>query len=133
MIERIVTGAFGIAFGGVGLCVLGFMWLSPADDFHTPPLFFRVFASLLAIPFVAVGGSALYAAVTGQLMTTKPVEHLHQFAQQIRASTHIEGSTNSSIPAKLACPQCGAPTGTADISPLGDVKCSHCQNWYNVR
>ncbi len=129
--ERILAGTFGFTFCGVGLAVLGFLWLSPFGHFHSPPLFFRIFGSFIAIPFVAIGGTALYTAITGKSMIEKQFERLHQFARELQK--HAPSSDAPFSPGSLACPHCGAPIGQAEISPSGDVKCTHCNNWYNVR
>ena len=39
--SRIVFGVFGFAFAGIGITLLGFLWLTPFDAFGSPPLFFE--------------------------------------------------------------------------------------------
>jgi hypothetical protein len=120
---RIVAGAFGLAFAGIGLAILGAMWgpIGPfGGEFGGPPLFFRIFASLIAIPFVAVGGTALFAAVAG----ASPISPIERLA---RAARRTEGR------ASYSCPHCGSPLSDgAEVSPHGDAKCAHCAAWFNV-
>lgn len=119
-----IARAFGICFGGVGLTVLAFMWGSPWHEFHSPPLFFRVFATFIALPFVAFGGAMLFA---------KPMDPLKK-VQELSDSLPPDHSNSSAPPqpGKLKCPNCGSSPGTAEVSPHGDVKCDHCARWYNV-
>ncbi len=132
--QRIIAIAFGAAFGGIGLSLLGFMWLSDHNEFGTPPLFFRVFASFMAIPFVAIGGATFYSGLTGNLIS-HPRNLANDLLQQL-ADSNIGNAPKKPAETKdnLDCPHCGSPTGdAADISPSGDVKCGHCRNWYSVR
>ena len=126
---RIIAGVFGFVFGGIGLTVLGFMWLSPTDGFDSPPLFFRVFASFIAIPFVAIGGTLFYGAITGKALQGRAARQLGRM--------QTGATTNSGAPSSPAggyrCPSCGAPLGKdADVSPSGDVKCRFCNTWFNI-
>jgi hypothetical protein len=117
---RFVFGVFGFAFLGVGLTVLGFLWLTPFDTFGSPPLIFRIFGSFIAISFVAVGGSAAWSAISGKLTSRMPA-----IAGQLRAVHAVPGS--------YTCPHCAAPLqARADVSPSGDVKCTFCNAWFNV-
>lgn len=132
--ERVLAGAFGTCFGGVGLAVLS-MNLFSWGSFHSPPVFFRIFGICMSIPFIAVGGTLVVAAITGK----KP----KAFGQNLRdrASHLLDQADRASRReataerrASYACPHCGAPLGDgADISPSGDVKCDHCRAWFNVR
>ncbi len=122
IMARIIGAAFGLAFGGIGLTILVNMWFMPFGGFGSPPLFFRVFASFIAIPFVAIGAGAVYAAFTGKPMSS--VSHVRH-----RQSESLERAGNL----QTVCPACGAPIGSAEISPSGDVKCLHCKNWFNVQ
>ncbi|WP_237228990.1 hypothetical protein [Rubinisphaera sp. JC750] len=123
---RIIAGAFGLAFGGIGLSVLIGMWVAPFGAFHSPPLFFRVFASFIAIPFVAVGFGGLYGAITGMPLTGMQNRFQHT------STLDTSGTRSSRSPMQTDCPRCAAPIGDAEISPSGDVKCVHCNNWFNV-
>jgi hypothetical protein len=39
------------------------MWSQSFDGFDSPPLFFRVFASFIALAFVAMGGTLAYGSI----------------------------------------------------------------------
>ncbi|MEX2188114.1 MAG: hypothetical protein WD875_15010 [Pirellulales bacterium] len=129
--QRIVAVAFGVCFGGVGVAILAAMWLWPSGGFGSPPILFRVVASFIAIPFVAMGG----ALATGGLFGQSP----NSMAQRMRGNAkqlidRAERSSEHTGRADYACPQCAAPLGDgADVSPSGDVKCPYCRSWFNVR
>lgn len=118
----------GIVPLGIGLSVLGFLWGSPWDDFHSPPLFFRIFGSFVALPFVLIGGRLVF----GNLVS--PVERLKALQDQLREAGLTETSSTGGPPqpGKLKCPNCGSSPGQTEVSPHGDVKCDHCSRWYNV-
>ncbi|MFO0899561.1 MAG: hypothetical protein U0836_19205 [Pirellulales bacterium] len=125
---RIVGGVFGFTFAGIGLAVLGFMWGFLGGDafggFGGPPLFFRIFASLIALPFVVVGGAALLAAITGKAMASTPAGIVQGIATRSNATPTA---------ARYECPQCSSPLADrSDVSPHGDAKCGHCGSWFNV-
>jgi DNA-directed RNA polymerase subunit RPC12/RpoP len=118
---RFVGAVMGFVFAGIGLTVLVFMWGAPFDEFGSPPLFFRIFASFIAIAFVGMGGTMGVSALRGGF--AKPGETLR------RASPDAPPAA----PAGYKCPNCGAPLGEqADVSPSGDVKCTFCGRWFNV-
>jgi len=123
----IVVGVFGFAFLGIGLTVLYFMWSQPFGDFHSPPLFFRIFASFIAICFVAMGGGTAYAALTG----SSQLGRLQDAAHKLKARG---GNQRPAVGQQgYVCPQCAAPLGDqADVSPHGDAKCPFCKTWFNV-
>ncbi|MBL4885595.1 MAG: hypothetical protein JKY95_13815 [Planctomycetaceae bacterium] len=129
---RIIAGCFGLTFGGIGLSLFAFMWLTPFNQFGSPPLFFRVFASLIAIPFMAIGFTGLYSAITGTGAMTK--HHLLHGQIMRAAMKNMKDQTagKPGPPTQLACPSCGAPRSSEEASPSGDVKCAHCQRWYNM-
>lgn len=114
---RFLGAVFGLVFGGIGLTVIGFLWT--ARGFGEPPLFFKIFGSLIALAFVAVGGRLLAGALKDQ--PPQP------------------GSAATAPPSALGtgtgytCPACGARLGqNADVSPKGDVKCGYCRRWFNI-
>jgi hypothetical protein len=121
---RIVGSVFGLAFCGIGLTVLGFLWLTPFDAFGSPPLVFRFFGSFIAIMFVVTGGTLAYNMLTGKLEAMG--------APAIPAASQQPSMTDPSSNT-YTCPHCGAPVGSRiDVSPLGDVKCPFCHAWFNI-
>jgi hypothetical protein len=126
---RIMAAVFGITFGGIGLSVMGFMW-GQEPGFGDPPVFFKVFATLIAIPFVAFGAMALYGAFTGKGMN--PGSQLEALQKRFGKDREI-GSDPPDASPQYTCPNCSAPlSGRDEVSPHGDVKCSHCNAWFNV-
>ena len=121
---RVVTGLFGLIFGGIGLTVIAFLWGSSWNEFGSPPLFFRVFGSLIAMAFVVFGGAAVFGAFTaGNVLS----------AMNDRQETSQEDDRQAASAPGYICPQCSAPlSGNAEVSPHGDVKCGYCQCWFNV-
>lgn len=124
---RILIGIFSSIFGGVGLKLLVFLWGSPTGGFHSPPLFFRIFGSFIAIGFVAFSAFGLFAVITG---ATGP-----QLPDQTSLNSELRNQNfNASSSGSFSCPSCGSGLGAeSEVSPSGDVKCAHCNNWYNVR
>ena len=116
---RFVGGVFGVAFAGIGLTVVISLWAGGMGD---PPTFFKLIRSFMGLIFVAVGGSMAFSAITGRGM----------MAQQ-----HHPGAgatpTGTSPAAGYTCPHCGGGLARgAEVSPMGDVKCSFCGRWFNV-
>ena len=54
---RAILVVFGITFGGIGLAVIGFLWTQ--SGFGEPPTFFKIFGTLIALPFIAFGAMFL--------------------------------------------------------------------------
>ena len=125
MAQRFLMGVFGVVFTGVGLTLLTFMWIG-SDDFGSEAVFFKIFASFIAIAFVAFGGTmALSAWRSNGLLGG--VDKIFQ-AAQARAAGASPDATGG-----YACPSCGAALAeSAEVSPLGDVKCTFCGRWFNV-
>ncbi|HEY7115115.1 MAG TPA: hypothetical protein VH475_00930 [Tepidisphaeraceae bacterium] len=116
---RIVTSVMGLAFAGIGVTVLIFLWSAPFGERSSPPLFFRIVGSFIAIMFVLVGGYGGISGLTGRATPTPPTT----------ASPPAQAQTVSGY----TCPRCGAPLGaSADVSPSGDVKCAFCGRWFNI-
>ena len=126
---RFVGAVFGIAFFGIGLMVLIFMWFQSFDSFDSPPLFFRIFASFIALAFVAMGGTLAYGSIfKGGMMG--PMSELADEAIRRRES---DAGQSPAATVGYVCPNCGAALGEkADVSPLGDVKCPFCGTWFNI-
>jgi hypothetical protein len=130
---RFIPAVFGIAFFGIGLTVLGFLWLTPFDQFGSPPIFFRIFGSFIAMVFVAVGGATAYGAIFAKSSPLMPsIDDLRTKLAQA-ASTAQRSAPDSPI-GGYVCPHCGAPLqARTEVSPSGDVKCPFCSAWFNVR
>jgi DNA-directed RNA polymerase subunit RPC12/RpoP len=118
----------GIVPLGIGLTVLGFMWGAPFGEFGSPPLFFRIFASFIALGFVMFGGAMLF----GSHLATP--ERMAGMARRLRdAQGQVPPPVEPSSSAGYRCVHCSAPLGEgADVSPSGDVKCTHCGKWFNI-
>lgn len=119
---RFIGGVFGFVFFGIGVSVIIFLWSSPFGKFGSPPLIFRVFGSFIALAFVAVGGTVAVAAIKG-------VQPRLQLPGRLRGAGRQHGSKSVTY----GCPRCSAPLDSeADVSPHGDVKCKHCEAWFNI-
>ena len=126
---RFVGAVFGLVFFGVGLTVIIFMWSQSFDGFDSPPLFFRVFASFIALAFVAMGGTLAYGSIFGG----GTMGRVSELADEAIRQREAELGQNAAAPAGYVCPNCGAALGEkADVSPLGDVKCPFCGTWFNI-
>lgn len=116
---RFIGVVIGCVFAGIGLTVLVFLWSQSYGGFHSPPLFFRLFGSMIAIPFVLIGGFTAFRSLTATS----------------GGSTKLKSSRKAAVKGggTYTCPHCNAPIGDdSEISPHGDVKCSYCKNWFNV-
>jgi hypothetical protein len=121
---RFLGAVVGFVFAGIGVTVLVFMWGTPTDSFGAPPLFFRIFASFIAVAFVGVGGTIGVTALRGGRGLTSSADSLRDTAGTPATAAGAVG---------YKCPHCGAPLGEkADVSPSGDVKCTFCGRWFNV-
>ena len=127
---RFIGAVFGLVFFGVGLTVLIFMWSQSFDGFDSPPLFFRIFASFIALAFVAMGGTLAYGSIFKGGMMGQMSDLVDESIR--RQETGDEGQ-QATAPVGYVCPNCGAALGEkADVSPLGDVKCPFCGTWFNI-
>jgi hypothetical protein len=116
-----MLGIFGFVFGGIGLTVLGYLWGTPFNQWDSPPIFFRIFGSFIAIAFVGFGGTAIVSALRGKGLGAMP------------AFPSIGRTSALQSAAAYACPHCGAPlSDKTDVSPSGDVKCPFCHTWFNI-
>lgn len=113
---RIVPAVFGAIFAAIGVTVIVFLW---TDDDFGAPVFFSVFGSLIGLAFVVFGGAMAIGAMTGGVF---------------RHSSHLPNAASPSpSSAAYVCPRCGAPLAKdADVSPMGDVRCGHCNGWFNI-
>ena len=101
-------------FGFIGVAVLFFLWFG-GDGFGSPPLFFRVFGSFIALGFMAMGFGVPFGAI-----------------KKAKSLAHGEGTDGSAEGGGYQCPNCGANLKDAEVSPSGDVKCSYCDGWWNI-
>lgn len=130
--QAILGIVFGLVFFGIGISVIAFVWTE--SGFGAPPLFFRIFTTLIAIPFVAVGGLAAYSSIQvlrGSLAGTDQIATLLHNTRQTKTPDDQPIASESRV--SYVCPACGAPVAQgADVSPHGDVKCPHYGGWFNV-
>ncbi|AMV21047.1 hypothetical protein [Planctomyces sp. SH-PL14] len=121
----------GIVPLGIGLTVLGFLWLTPFNEFGSPPLFFRVFGSFIALAFVLQGGAMVYGRLPMNAEALrKAMDLVRQGGPPTEPGTGVGASQGA---AGYRCPNCGASIAEgADVSPSGDVKCDHCRRWFNI-
>ncbi|HWL08467.1 MAG TPA: hypothetical protein VNQ76_08685 [Planctomicrobium sp.] len=118
---------FGIVPFGIGVTALCFLWMSPWDEFGSPPLFFRVFASFIALGFVLFGLAAFFLKLPSH-QNFFDKENFRDGFSRNRKDRFIPPAREGYI-----CLHCNAPLGRhADVSPLGDVKCGHCGKWFNI-
>ena len=127
---RFIVGGVGLIFAGIGIAVLIFLWSAPFGQFGSPPLFFRVFGSFIALAFVLIGGGQFVMTAFGG----GPIGQTQQMVDALRdQGVEVDAAADAPRKAAYACPGCGAPLAAgADVSPHGDVKCSYCGQWFNV-
>lgn len=120
----------GVVPLGVGLTVLGFLWGAPFGEFGSPPLFFRMFGSFVALAFVLQG----LALLSGSLTSPQRLKQVLEQFKTLRDETRLPLERDPPGSALgYQCASCGAPLdSSADVSPHGDVKCSHCGKWFNI-
>ena len=124
---RALLGVVGFVFGGAGICMLALIWGSDSDFVPVPA---RLFGSLICLAFIAIAGTMLLGAIKGNLMGGRTID-LPEIAGGDPAADP-RGSADK--PGGYHCPHCGAALGEkAEVSPMGDVKCPFCGQWFNVR
>jgi hypothetical protein len=129
-IGKFVGGAMGLIFAGIGLTVLVFLWGSSFEEFGSPPLFFRVFASFIALAFVIIGGSIFFVSIMVVKTGNNIMQSINDAKEQEELSTDHSGVNT---PVSYTCQRCGAPLGKGvEVSPQGDVKCVYCNAWFNI-
>ena len=128
---RILATIMGFLFAGIGVTVLIFLWSFDAHDFGAPPLFFRIFGSFIALGFVAFGSPM---GITGLL--AKGVSLGKAMPGPMPDTEAARGEETPAEPTAgvgYCCSKCGAPLAKgAEVSPLGDVKCTFCGAWFNI-
>ena len=121
----------GIIPLGIGVTVLGFLWLSPWNEFGSPPLFFRIFGSFVALGFVMTGIGSLSGMLGPNDADVK--DAINAFHRQVLRKDPPLGRPPETNTLDYVCRHCNTPLGrNADVSPLGDVKCNHCGKWFNI-
>jgi len=75
---------FGIIPLGIGLAVIYFLWLGSLGTLGTPPMFFRICGTVVAVPFVLLGLSVLFLSPAALL--EKQVEQMQQLARSVQRS-----------------------------------------------
>src|SRR4051794_1923454 len=122
---RFVGAVFGFVFGGIGVCFLFLMW---GGDSDFVPVAARIFGSLIAMAFVAFGGVMIFTSIKGSSMASIELPDIADAPRDGAAPPTVASSV-----AGYVCPRCGAALGAkADVSPMGDVKCPFCGQWFNV-
>lgn len=125
----IIPRLMGIMPFGIGITVLFFIWTGGMGN---PPLFFRVFASFIALGFVLTG----VAFFIGPGLLKGQHQHLLDRAQEMADSQNQKaapGEPDVAPQISYSCPNCGSDLGEkADVSPSGDAKCEYCRRWFNI-
>lgn len=119
----VIFAFFGV-FGVIGLLLLAGIWTS-AGPFQEVPVFFRLFASCIALCFIVIGFGVPLSARWRRSATASPPNPPAPPApgQPVRAEAG----------AGYQCPNCGASLGTdQEVSPSGDAKCRYCHRWWNI-
>ena len=107
---RVFTSFFGIIFALVGLSVIVFLWSRPSGGFGSPPVFFRVFGSLIGLAFIGFGVMSAF----GALSMGKVMDHARRAAAKARRTG-------------AKCPNCGAAVANRIAGPdSNDVECTFC-------
>ena len=116
--------AIAVIFGLIGTLVIVHTWTE--TGLGEPPLFFKLFFTLVASVFVLIGiGGLLGKGLRAAPRVAGP--------DGVRSAGGGSGAAAGGR-LDLSCPNCGATLdGEADISPSGDVRCGYCQRWFNVR
>ena len=112
--------ALPFIFGPVAM--MSMLWAD--DGWGAPPLAMKL------------AGTAICAAVgcAGLLMAFKALTGEAPQIKQTALDSQRELSTRQSNELDYACDNCGASiSADADISPSGDVKCTYCNSWFNVK
>jgi hypothetical protein len=123
--HRIAGAVVGFAFAAIGIILIGWFWLQPFG-FMNPPVIFRLVGTMIAIVFVAVGGTAGMTALKGGSAVTKALTH--RMGQLQGRDQPLDRGI-----AGYKCPNCGASLADdADVSPSGDAKCAYCRTWFNI-
>src|SRR5688572_23189796 len=128
---RFVGAIFGCVFAGIGVTVIYSMWFGEMGE--DAPTFIKMFASFIALAFVAMGGTLAIGSIFGGGMMGNTQAMIDQM--QKLQSAHGAKESKPPVttgPGNYICPSCAATITRADVSPLGDVKCTFCRSWFNI-
>jgi|WetSurMetagenome_2_1015567.scaffolds.fasta_scaffold634153_1 hypothetical protein len=130
IISKVIGGGVGLVFAGVGITVLIFLWGAPFNEFDSPPLFFRIVGSFIAIAFVLMGGGTFL----GMLLGGNVLKRFNRTGgDNPDPNESMQDNDSANSPTSYTCPRCGAPLGKgAEVSPHGDTKCGYCNAWFNI-
>ncbi len=106
-------------FGFIGLSLI--IWLWTADGFGAPPTIFKIFGSFIALGFMAMGFGVSASALLNKGKLMSPT-----------TGNPSSTPTKKPAPGTYDCPNCGANVGDVEVSPSGDLKCSYCNEWWNI-
>jgi DNA-directed RNA polymerase subunit RPC12/RpoP len=122
---RLLIGLIGLCLCAAGITFLSFIW----NDSEFPPLPVKIVFSLFLLPFLFFGCLFIAMGIFGKRIG----DSLSHSLKDVRMQLPPESSPSAQIPGSYACDRCGAPLGaSANVSPLGDVKCGHCGRWFNI-
>lgn len=123
---------FALIPAGIGLTLFIWLWMQPFGAFHSPPLFFRIMGSFVAA-FFMLFGVAVFAGSSAMSGTLKDrLRALKRMQQELEDELPEAGQSDKKT-GSYHCSSCGAPLGEgAEVSPHGDVKCTHCGKWFNI-
>ena len=128
--ERVFGGLFMMIPLGISILVLVHLWTQ--RGFHEPPLFFKLFGSLIAMSFVLVGLGGMSRAFSGKMKLRRPTLRSRGRRSE-PADERQDAPERRSGYRRAACPSCGGAFGKgADVSPSGDLKCGYCGSWFNI-
>lgn len=123
----------GVVPLGVGLTLVAFLWGQPFDGFGSPPMFFRVFGSFVALFFILQGAALLSGTVGGPGQMKRLAQQLRAMQQELKSELGEDPPGAGPANVGYQCSACGAPLAKdADVSPHGDAKCGHCGKWFNI-
>jgi len=118
---------------GVGLTLLMFLWSQPFDGFHSPPLFFRILGSFVGLFFIFIGVGFFIGPVGNSNRMKAAMKQHKEMLEELETEQGDLDSDDAPSSMNYQCSTCGAPLGTGDdVSPHGDVKCTHCGKWFNI-
>jgi hypothetical protein len=138
--------SLGCLITGVSLAFLCFVW-GGAFVFaeHSPGFFFYLFWTTITLPFIYLGFLLLSAGSTSNspksvLPAPDDTSDENEGPRPIRrrraaAPPPPKEPVKEPVrgPVNYQCPSCSARIGEGtDVSPLGDCKCEHCGNWFNI-